>query len=80
MLHERDGWASTTKLTRFIAFWIVTGIICFVAWKGIIPPGLEGLLAIYGVYAIAQRAVSQWSWTKENRNVGGKSGSEVDAQ
>lgn len=78
--HERDGWASTTKITRFIAFWVVTGIIIFVTYTKTVPPGLEGLLAIYGVYAIAQRAASQWSWTKEKNDGGSRTSSELDAQ
>src|SRR5574343_677382 len=67
--HERYGWASSTKLTRLVAFLVSTFILIFVVIKGTIPGGLAELTGIYLAYAIGARYFSQTAWKKENENV-----------
>lgn len=70
ILHERDGWASSTKLTRIIAFFVATFLLLWTVIKGVIPGGLAELTGIYLAYAIGARYFSQVAWKKENENVG----------
>lgn len=67
--HERDGWASTTKSQRNIAFTLATVIIAFYVFTNTpIPTGLPELLAMYFGIAVGGRIADRWVEKKEDMN------------
>lgn len=67
--HERDGWASTTKSQRNIAFALATVVIVFYVFsKTPIPTGLPELLAMYFGIAVGGRIADRWVETKEKKD------------
>lgn len=69
MSHERDGWASSTKLQRIAAFLVASFVLIFSVVKGIFPAGMAELTGIYLAYAIGARYFSQSAWNKGQENV-----------
>jgi hypothetical protein len=63
---ERDGWASTTKVQRTIAFVITTFVVVFTVINGTIPAGLAELLGIYFGIAVAGRVGDRWIEEKKS--------------
>ena len=67
--HERDGWASTTKTQRSIAFLVTTVIILFyVISDKAIPVLLPELLALYFGIAVGGRIADRWVERKEKKD------------
>lgn len=63
--HERDGWFSTTKTHRNVAFIVVTGIILFTVWKGNIPPLLPEIIFTYFGISVTGRIADRWTASKK---------------
>jgi hypothetical protein len=69
VFHERDGWASTTKPQRLIAFVVITGLVIGFAVTQKIPEGMAELAGIYLAYAVGARWASQASFKKGGGDV-----------
>lgn len=69
MSHERDGWASSTKLQRVVAFLVASFVLIFSVIKGVFPAGMAELVGIYLAYAVGARYFSQSAWNKGQENV-----------
>jgi hypothetical protein len=65
--HERDGWASTTKTHRNVAFVVVTFIILLLTWRASIPALMPELLGIYLTLAVAGRGMDRWIEQKKDK-------------
>lgn len=64
--HERDGWASTTKTQRSIAFVVTSAIVLFFAFGDkAIPPLFPELLGLYFGIAVGGRIADRWVERKE---------------
>jgi uncharacterized membrane protein YbjE (DUF340 family) len=79
LMHERDGWASLTKVQRFIGFILVSCIIGWSAFKGQVATGLTELILVYLSYIVGARFASQIAWQKENKD-GNSSGSTASSE
>jgi hypothetical protein len=67
--HERDGWASTTKVQRTVAFLVTTAIVLFYVFTArAIPALLPELLMLYFGIAVGGRIADRWVETKEKKD------------
>lgn len=67
--HEKDGWASTTKVQRSVAFLITTVIVLFYVFSDkMIPTLLPELLMLYFGIAVGGRIADRWVETKEKKD------------
>lgn len=74
-IHEKDGWASTTKTQRSIAFVITTFIVMYYVIMGAtIPALLPELLMLYFGIAVGGRIADRWVERKENKDGSSSSG------
>ena len=67
-VHERDGWASTTKTQRSLAFLISTVIVLYYVFTDkAIPVLLPELLMLYFGIAVGGRIADRWVEQKEKK-------------
>lgn len=75
-VHEKDGWASTTKTQRSIAFIITTFVVVYYVIMGAtIPALLPELLMLYFGIAVGGRIADRWVERKENKDGSSSAGS-----
>lgn len=59
--HERDGWASTTKVQRNVAFLVTTIVVLYYVFSSNnIPALLPELLMLYFGIAVGGRIADRW--------------------